>query len=45
MPVVWVKTWGRGRVFYSALGHLPREFVDYPAVREFTVAGMLWAAK
>ena len=45
MPVVWVKTWGKGRVFYNSLGHKPQEFIDYPEVRKFTVAGMLWAAK
>lgn len=45
MPVVWTKTWGRGRVFYSALGHDPSEFEKYPLVLEMTVRGLLWAAK
>lgn len=44
-PVVWTKRWGEGRVFYSALGHVAREFTDYPAVRAMTIAGMLWAAR
>lgn len=44
MPVVWVKSWGKGRVFYNALGHELREFNDYPAVRIMTVRGLLWAA-
>lgn len=44
MPVVWLKTWGRGRVFYSALGHEPAEFERYPEVRSLTVRGILWAA-
>lgn len=45
MPVVWIKSWGKGRVFYNALGHELREFNDYPAVREMTVRGLLWAAR
>lgn len=44
MPVIWTKKWGKGRVFYSALGHSAAEFVKYPDVRAMTVAGMLWAA-
>ncbi|GAB4169245.1 MAG: ThuA domain-containing protein [Terrimicrobiaceae bacterium] len=44
MPVVWVKTWGSGRVFYSALGHEPGEFERCPEVRALTLRGMLWAA-
>jgi type 1 glutamine amidotransferase len=45
MPVIWTKSWGLGRVFYSALGHKPKEFLDYPHVREMTVKGLLWAAR
>ena len=44
VPVVWTKHWGRGRVFYSALGHVAKEFTEYPHVLEMTVRGMLWAA-
>ncbi len=43
MPVVWTKTWGAGRVFYSALGHAPAEFDQFPAVFEMSVRGILWA--
>jgi len=43
MPCIWTKTWGKGRVFYSALGHCAREFADFPHVLEMTVRGMLWA--
>jgi hypothetical protein len=43
-PVVWTKRWGKGRVFYSALGHAAKEFNRYPKVREMTVKGFLWAA-
>lgn len=45
MPVVWTKHWGRGRVFYNALGHKPQEFIDHPHVRQMTVRGLLWAAR
>jgi type 1 glutamine amidotransferase len=45
MPVIWTKHWGKGRVFYSALGHLPEEFDTYPEVFEMTLRGMLWAAR
>jgi len=43
MPVAWTKPWGKGRVFYLALGH------DQPACaqeifRKLLVAGALWAA-
>jgi len=45
MPVVWTKAWGKGRVFYNALGHDPAEFTKYPHVLEMTVRGLLWAAR
>ena len=44
MPVAWKRMHGRGRVFYSSLGHLASEF----AVREMATLfrrGMLWAAR
>ncbi len=44
MPVAWVKHWGKGRVFYHALGHDPEEFNKYPFVHDLTVRGLLWAA-
>jgi len=45
MPVAWTKPWGRGRVFYSSLGHVADEFRQYPEVLAMTVRGMLWAAR
>jgi len=45
MPVTWVKHWGKGKVFYTALGHVAQEFIDYPDVKEMIVEGMLWAAR
>ena len=45
MPVAWLKPWGKGRVFYSSLGHDPKEFTDFPEALTLTVRGLLWAAK
>lgn len=45
VPAVWTKTWGAGRVFYSSLGHVAQEFIDYPHVLAMTVRGMCWAAE
>ena len=44
MPVVWKRRYGRGRVFYSALGHVAAEF-DVPQVSTLLQRGMLWAAR
>ena len=44
MPVVWVRQFGMGRVFYSSLGHVAGEF-NVPEVRELTRRGMVWAAR
>jgi hypothetical protein len=45
LPCVWCRTWGRGRVFYSALGHVAEEFRRYPEVLAMTVRGIRWAAE
>lgn len=44
MPVVWKRRHGRGRVFYSSLGHKAAEF-DVPQMRTIFQRGMLWAAR
>lgn len=44
MPVVWKRRHGRGRVFYSSLGHKAAEF-EVPQMREIFRRGMLWAAR
>lgn len=44
MPVVWKRQWGMGRVFYSSLGHVARDF-DVPEAREIQRRGMLWASR
>lgn len=43
MPVVWKKIYGKGRVFYSALGHTADEFA-IPEMKTMLDRGMLWAA-
>jgi len=45
MPVVWTKTWGNGRVFYTSLGHLDNVFDNSPSAQEIMQRGMLWAAE
>lgn len=45
MPVVWTRSLGAGRVFFSALGHQVQEFHDVPQVRDMTVRGLLWAMR
>jgi type 1 glutamine amidotransferase len=44
MPVVWKRVWGQGRVFYSSLGHVVKDF-EVPEAREITRRGMLWASR
>jgi len=44
MPVAWIRKWGAGRVFYSALGHDPGELEKFPESMTLTVRGLLWAA-
>lgn len=45
MPVVWTKRWGRGRVFFSALGHTCAELEKAPDVVAMTIRGFQWAAR
>ena len=44
MPVVWKRQWGKGRVFYSSLGHVAKDF-DVLEAREIQRRGMLWASR
>lgn len=44
MPVVWKKMFGKGRVFYSSLGHVADEF-DVPEMRTIFERGALWAMR
>ena len=44
IPVVWKRHHGKGRVFYSALGHVADEF-KVPQMKEILKRGLLWAAR
>jgi type 1 glutamine amidotransferase len=44
MPVVWKRRHGKGRVFYSSLGHVAAEF-QVPEMRTILRRGMVWAAR
>jgi hypothetical protein len=44
MPVVWKRRHGKGRVFYSALGHVAKEF-EVPEMKTILTRGLLWASK
>lgn len=44
MPVVWKKYYGKGRVFYSSLGHVITDF-EGPEVLEIQKRGIRWAAE
>jgi type 1 glutamine amidotransferase len=44
MPVAWKRQWGLGRVFYTSLGHVAKDF-EVPEAREIVRRGMLWAAR
>lgn len=44
MPVVWTRRYGKGRVFYSALGHTSDEFA-VPQMATIFERGALWAAR
>lgn len=43
IPVVWKKTFGKGRVFYSSLGHVAKDF-EIPEALEIMKRGICWAA-
>ena len=42
MPVVWTRAYGKGKIFYSSLGHVIVDF-DVPEAREIVRRGLLWA--
>ena len=44
MPEVWKRKFGKGRVFYSALGHEAEEF-KVEQMRKIFERGALWAAR
>jgi hypothetical protein len=44
IPVVWKKTYGKGRVFYSSLGHVAKDF-EVPEALEIMKRGIRWASE
>jgi hypothetical protein len=44
MPVTWTKRYGKGRVFYTSLGHVAKAF-DVPEALTMLRRGLLWAAQ
>ena len=44
VPVAWKKMYGKGRVFYTSLGHVAADF-DVPEAKTIIQRGMLWASK
>ena len=44
MPVVWTKTYGKGRVFYCSVGHVAKD-VLIPEVLTMVTRGLIWAAE
>jgi type 1 glutamine amidotransferase len=44
IPVIWKRMWGAGRVFYTSVGHVAKDF-NVPEARSIVQRGMLWASK
>jgi len=44
MPVVWTKSWGKGRVCYISLGHDPKA-CRQDVFKKLLIRGGLWAAR
>ncbi|WP_134666207.1 MULTISPECIES: ThuA domain-containing protein [unclassified Amycolatopsis] len=44
MPQAWTRTWGAGRVFYSAVGH-DLDDLRHPDVTRLCAQGFAWAAR
>lgn len=44
MPMAWKKMYGKGRVFYSSLGHVAKDF-EVPEALEIMKRGIRWAVE
>jgi type 1 glutamine amidotransferase len=44
MPVAWKRRYGKGRVFYSSLGHVAKDF-NVPEALTVITRGMEWASR
>jgi hypothetical protein len=42
MPVAWKRMWGAGKIFYTSLGHVAKDFKVAEA-KEIAKRGLLWA--
>jgi len=42
MPCVWIRRYGKGKIFYSSLGHNFDDFKNTPEVSEIIIRGLLW---
>ena len=45
VPVVFTKTWGKGKVYYNSLGHTAQIFKDIPEAKELMRRGFLFAIR
>lgn len=43
MPVVYTKMWGKGRIFYTSLGHTEKVF-EIQQAKEIMRRGLIWAS-
>jgi len=43
-PVAWTKTYGKGRVFYSTLGHASESW-DNPVIQSMYFEAIRWALR
>lgn len=44
MPVAWKRLWGQGKVFYTSLGHVAKDF-EVSEAREIARRGLWWATR
>ena len=44
MPVVWKKSYGKGRIFYTSLGHNLNHVTEVPQALEIIHRGIKWAS-
>ena len=44
MPVIWKKNYGKGRIFYSSIGHSLNDF-NLPEVMNIQMRGFRWASE
>ena len=44
IPVIWKKNYGKGRIFYSSIGHSLNDF-NLPEVMNIQMRGFRWASE